>query len=78
MASAAGRLPPPSGSSGEPTQLRCDACHELIDGEPGGHGLFYWVRGEEARFEEPPLCESCAVAVTASAHRRWDIEEEEG
>ena len=60
------------------TDQRCDACDALIEGEPGGHGLYFWTRGEELRLEEPPLCEACAAAVTVTANRRWDIEEEEG
>lgn len=62
----------------EPGELRCDACDELIEGEPGGRGLFYWFRGDEIRFDEPPLCEGCAAAITHAANRAWDIEEEEG
>lgn len=79
MASVAGRMRISAGTDGaEPAPVRCDACDQLIEGEPGGRGLLYWTRGEDMRFEEPPLCEPCAVAVTASAHRRWDVEEEEG
>jgi hypothetical protein len=79
MASVAGRMQSAAGLEGaEPVAVRCDACDQLIEGEPGGRGLLYWTRGEDMRLEEPPLCESCAVAVTASAHRRWDVEEEEG
>jgi hypothetical protein len=61
-----------------PADAPCDACGAAIEGEPGGRGLLYWSRGDELRFDEPPLCESCAVAVTASANRVWDIEDEEG
>jgi len=36
-----------------------------------------WTRGDEVRFEEPPLCEACAQNVTLDALTRWDVEEEE-
>lgn len=55
----------------------CDVCGEHFDGEPAGSGLFLWTRGEELRFEEPPLCETCAQNVTLDALTRWDVEEEE-
>ncbi|NUO48253.1 MAG: hypothetical protein HOV80_05270 [Polyangiaceae bacterium] len=62
----------------EPSEQHCDACDARIEGEPGGKGLFYWFRGEEVRFDEPPLCDDCAAAITHAANRAWDIEEEEG
>lgn len=55
----------------------CDACGQHFDGEPAGSGLFMWTRGEEVRFEEPPLCEECAKSVTLDALTRWVVEEEE-
>lgn len=55
----------------------CDMCGQHFDGEPAGSGLFLWTRGEELRFEEPPLCEVCAQNVTLDALTRWDVEEEE-
>ena len=55
----------------------CDMCSQHFDGEPAGSGLFMWSRGEERRFEEPPLCEGCAQNVTLDALTRWAIEEEE-
>ena len=55
----------------------CDACGQFFEGEPGGSGLFVWTRGEEVRYEEPPLCEECAMRVTVGAMLRWEIEEEE-
>ncbi|HEX4474712.1 MAG TPA: hypothetical protein VH142_06525 [Polyangiaceae bacterium] len=56
--------------------LRCDACGELIDGVPAGSGLFLWTRGEEVRYEEPPLCEHCAYAIAVGGTAQWDGEEE--
>lgn len=43
-----------------------------------GRGLLVWARGEERRYQEPPLCPSCASAIGVSALRHWEIEEEEG
>jgi hypothetical protein len=55
----------------------CDVCGEHFEGEPAGSGLFMWTRGEEVRFEEPPLCETCAQSVTLDALTRFEVEEEE-
>ncbi len=58
--------------------LKCHACDEAIDGEPGGRGLFLWARGDDVQLEEPPLCARCATAIGMSAQRIWEVEEEEG
>jgi hypothetical protein len=55
----------------------CDACGGAFDGTPGGAGLFLWTRGEEVRYEEPPLCEDCASEIAVGALVRWDTSEEE-
>ena len=55
----------------------CDVCGSFFEGEQGGAGLLVWTRGEEVRYEEPPLCEECAMRVTVGALMRWEIEEEE-
>jgi hypothetical protein len=65
---------------------RCDACgvrlDEVDETDEGyavaGSGLYVSTRGSEVRYEEPPLCPSCAAAVGMSALARWEIEEEEG
>jgi hypothetical protein len=72
---------------------RCDVCSASLvdpsthagaddDGDAGydvtGRGLLVWSRGEERRYQEPPLCSSCAAAIGVSALQRWEIEEEEG
>jgi hypothetical protein len=69
---------------------RCDVCAETVpagdeddDSEASeydvsGRGLLVWSRGEERRYQEPPLCASCAAAIGVSALQRWEIEEEEG
>lgn len=56
----------------------CDACDEVIEGEPAGSGLYVWTRGDEVRIEEPPLCASCATAIGVTALAQWSVEEEEG
>ncbi|MBK7585035.1 MAG: hypothetical protein IPI67_33200 [Myxococcales bacterium] len=60
-----------------PKQFVCDACGERFDGLPGGAGLFLWTRGDEVRYEEPPLCEACASEITVGALLRFDFDEEE-
>lgn len=62
----------------DPGDLKCDACDEMIEGEPAGHGLYMWTRGEEVRFEEPALCARCATAIGVTALAAWTVEEEEG
>lgn len=70
---------------------RCDVCAASLSGaaEDGdgdaddrydvtGRGLLVWSRGEERRYQEPPLCSGCAAAIGVSALQRWEIEEEEG
>ena len=69
---------------------RCDVCAEPVgDGKEDpdddttgfdvkGRGLLVWSRGDERRYQEPPLCSSCAAAIGVSALQRWEIEEEEG
>ena len=65
---------------------RCDVCDEPIgrQGEGaesfalGGHGLYVWTRGDEVRYEEPPLCASCGTAIGVMALAQWSVEEEEG
>ncbi len=59
-------------------ELRCDACDELLEGEPNGRGLYVWSRGDELRIEEPALCGKCATAIGVTALAGFSIEEEEG
>ena len=51
----------------------CDSCGEVIEGKPAGSGLFLWTRGEEVRYEEPPLCDSCAPAIAFGASIEGEI-----
>ena len=69
--------PPVQSPAPERAGFECDACGKWIDGEPGGAGLFVWTRGDEVRYEEPPLCEECASEIAVGALVRWDSEEEE-
>lgn len=64
--------------SKSPTELRCDACDQPIEGEAAGSGLYFWSRDGEVRWEEPALCEECATAIGVTALRRWAIEDDEG
>lgn len=57
--------------------FHCDSCGRTFPGEPGGAGLFVWTRGEEIRYEEPPLCDRCAYEISIGALMRWSAEEEE-
>ncbi|WP_394838548.1 hypothetical protein LVJ94_16735 [Pendulispora rubella] len=65
---------------------RCDVCDrqvEQVEGDPdgyavGGSGLYVWTRGEEVRYEEPPLCGRCGTAIGVMALAQWDLEEDEG
>ena len=41
-------------------------------------GLMLFVRAGEVRYEEPPLCARCSVAIGVTALVRWAEEEEEG
>ena len=60
------------------SEFECDACGEAISGEPAGRGLYIWHRGEEVRYEEPPLCAKCATAIGLTALALFSMEEEEG
>jgi hypothetical protein len=62
----------------EAEERACHACDAPLEGEPGGRGLFMWSRGDELRFEEPSLCDRCAVAIGMTALSTWAVEEEEG
>ncbi len=67
---------------------RCDVCDGSLETEPsddeetgygvGGRGLLVWARGDENRYQEPPLCATCAAAIGVSALQRWETEEDEG
>jgi hypothetical protein len=58
-------------------RFSCDLCGRACEGPPRGAGLFVWTRGDETRFEQPPLCEECATRVTMGALTKWSLEQEE-
>lgn len=60
-------------------ERRCDLCDDVIreHDEAGGSGLYIWTRGDEIRYEEPPLCAACGPELATAAFRRWDDDEEE-
>ena len=60
------------------SELTCHACNTPIEGEPAGRGLMVFVRGDRVEYEEPPLCERCALAISMTALDRIFFEEEEG
>jgi len=78
----ASRFPPPSYSpDGEHARVptfECDVCGKKVEGEPAGRGLYVWTRGDEARYEEPPLCARCANAIGLAALAQWELEEDDG
>jgi hypothetical protein len=57
----------PATSTPATTCFVCDACGRISAGPPAGSGLFVWSRGDEVRYEEPPLCEDCAIGVSLRA-----------
>jgi hypothetical protein len=65
------------GTTDKGPQFECDVCGKTFDGRPYGSGLFLWHRGQEMRFEEPPLCEECATRVTMGALFHWSQDEED-
>jgi hypothetical protein len=56
----------------------CHVCESPIEGEPAGHGYFFFARGDSFEEERPPLCTRCATAIGVAAMWGGDIEEEEG
>lgn len=68
----------PEIDSPAPQSYECDRCRRCFQGAPSGAGLFIWTRGDEVRYEEPPLCEECAGRIAIGALLKWDFEEEEG
>ena len=72
----------------EANEHRCDVCSAPVsrddedrEDQPfnvSGRGLLVWTRGEERRYQEPPLCPGCAAAVGMTALSRWETEEDEG
>jgi hypothetical protein len=79
VASMASRFPPPlplPEVSANVSTFECDACGKTTEGEAAGHGLYVWTRGDEIRYEEPPLCSHCANAIGLAALAQWELEED--
>ena len=72
-----GATPPPLPVIEDAT-VRCHACDAEIEGEPAGHGLLVFPRGDDVVREEPPLCERCALAIGMTALWGFAEDEEEG
>lgn len=55
-------LPPPDDPDAPPVEesFECDACGRVFPGKPASKGLMLSTRGDEVRYEEPPLCDECA------------------
>ncbi len=59
-----------------PESYVCDWCERQFSGRATGKGLLLWTRGEELRYEEPPLCEGCAEKLLLGAWTQWALEDE--
>jgi len=60
-------------------ERRCDVCGDVVEegDEDASTALYVWTRGNETRYEEPPLCSKCGPALGLAQVRRWEIEDEE-
>lgn len=56
----------------------CHSCDAPIDGDPSGHGILLFRRGDDIAREQLPLCERCALAIGIHAWSRLAEQEEEG
>ncbi len=57
----------------------CDMCGSVVDedDDDASSALYVWTRGDEVRYEEPPLCAKCGPALGLAQVRRWEIEDDE-
>ncbi len=55
----------------------CDSCGGAFAGRPASAGLYVWTRGDEVRYEEPPLCEACGPKLALGALLSWAADFEE-
>lgn len=65
-----------------PPSMQCDVCDTPVAPDPANDemvakGLYVWSRGDERRYEEPPLCERCATVLGIAALSTWRRQEEE-
>ena len=61
------------------SEARCDVCGAVVDKDDDdtSSALYVWTRGDETRYEEPPLCAKCGPALGLAQVRRWEIEDDE-
>ena len=59
-----------------PEPLECSLCETPIEGAPASSGLLLWTRGDDVRYDEPPLCASCSTTLMVTAYARCYLEEE--
>ncbi len=52
-------------------KITCGLCDEPIEGRPMASGLMMWTRGDDVRYDEPPLCTRCASRIAVNAWSRW-------
>ncbi len=52
----------------------CSVCDAEIIGEPAGSGLLMWTRGDDIRYDEPPICDDCSKTLHVTAYARWQVE----
>jgi hypothetical protein len=57
----------------------CDVCGVVVDedDEDASTALYIWTRGDETRYEQPPICAKCGPALGLAQVRRWAIEDDE-
>ncbi len=67
----------PASTDAGALEHECDACGKRFAGPPPGSGLLVWTRGDEVRYEEPPLCESCAEKVATRAMMMFSFDDED-
>ncbi len=60
-----------------PSTPRCSVCDAAVRDDSGSRGLMVWSRGDEVRYEEPHLCESCGTVLGMLALAEWQREEED-
>lgn len=61
------------------SERRCDVCNAIVeeDDDDASSALYVWTRGDETRYEEPPLCSTCGPTIGLAQVRRWQIEDDE-
>lgn len=57
-------------------EIACSLCETPLVEGAAAKGLFMWTRGEDIRFEEPPLCGRCSGSVSISAFLSWPWEDD--